>query len=29
VNIDQVPGADVLERLRSLPNMIAVQLVEL
>jgi D-3-phosphoglycerate dehydrogenase len=29
VNIGHVPGADVLEKLRSLPNMIAVQLVEL
>jgi D-3-phosphoglycerate dehydrogenase len=29
VNVGHVPGPDVLERLRSLPNMIAVQLVEL
>jgi predicted amino acid-binding ACT domain protein len=29
VNIDRVPGADVLEGLRGLPNMISVQLVEL
>jgi D-3-phosphoglycerate dehydrogenase len=29
VNIDSVPGPEVMERLRSLPNMIAVQLVEL
>ncbi len=29
VNIDSSPGPEVLERLRSLPNMIAVQLVEL
>jgi D-3-phosphoglycerate dehydrogenase len=29
VNIDNVPTEDVLERLRALPNMIAVQLVEL
>ena len=29
VNIDSSPSPEVLERLRSLPNMIAVQLVEL
>ena len=29
VNVDTSPGAEVLEKLRSLPNMIAVQLVEL
>ncbi len=29
VNVDSPPGEDVLERLRSLPNMISAQLVDL
>jgi hypothetical protein len=29
VNIDRVPGDDVMERLRNLPHMISAQLVEL